>query len=323
MRIVDSLSEPMDVLDGTRIAVGANVGLVSSRAFDEVDSLRLVAGAELAVQRADHLGSRRSVVYEPTPREDPTRLPYLYADMLDAIDDHQFHPVFQPVMDAVDRRVVGVEALVRWHHPTHGVLGPGEFMAEAELSGLIRRIDHQVRAESFRVMGGLDVPLHFSVNLSAADLDVPGLADGVAADLAAAGVDPSRLILEVTETALAQDWPRAQRRLGSLRELGARIAIDDFGAGHLYLDRVASGLFDILKIDRSVLAASTDPDPRTRALLGAVTTLATELEMETVAEGVETDGQLVDAAAAGCDYVQGFLFARPMPAEELATWLAR
>jgi EAL domain-containing protein (putative c-di-GMP-specific phosphodiesterase class I) len=243
--------------------------------------------------------------------------------MLDAIDDHQFHPVFQPVMDAVDRRVVGVEALVRWHHPTHGVLGPGEFMAEAELSGLIRRIDHQVRAESFRVMGGLDVPLHFSVNLSAADLDVPGLADGVAADLAAAGVDPSRLILEVTETALAQDWPRAQRRLGSLRELGARIAIDDFGAGHLYLDRVASGLFDILKIDRSVLAASTDPDPRTRALLGAVTTLATELEMETVAEGVETDGQLVDAAAAGCDYVQGFLFARPMPAEELATWLAR
>jgi EAL domain-containing protein (putative c-di-GMP-specific phosphodiesterase class I)/GGDEF domain-containing protein len=321
MSIVDSLSDPMDALDGTTIAVGANVGLVASVSFVEVDALRLVAGAELAVQRANHLGSRRSFVYEPAPRDDPTLRPFLYADMLGAIDDHQFHAVYQPVLDAHDRRIVGVEALVRWHHPEHGVILPGEFMAEAELSGLVRAIDRQVRAEACRAMGGLDVPLHFSVNLSAADLDVPGLADSVAGDLAEAGVDPSLLILEMTETALAQDWPRAQRRLGALRELGARVAIDDFGAGHLYLDRVASGLFDILKVDRSVLAASREPDRRTRAMLGAVTTLAGELGMETVAEGVETEGQLADAAAAGCDYVQGFLFSRPVPFEDLVALL--
>jgi EAL domain-containing protein (putative c-di-GMP-specific phosphodiesterase class I)/GGDEF domain-containing protein len=323
MRIVDTLSEPMDVLDGTRIAVGANVGLVASSSFGGVDALRLVAGAELAVQRANHLGSRRAFVYEPTPRDDPTARPFLYADMLGSIADHQFHAVYQPVVDARDRRIVGVEALVRWHHPDHGVISPAEFLAEAELSGLVRQIDRQVRVEAFGAMGGLELPLHFSVNLSAADLDEPGLAEGVAHDLAAAGVDPSLLILEVTETALAQDWPRAQRRLSALRELGARIAIDDFGAGHLYLDRVASGLFDIIKVDRSVLAASVGPDPRTRAMLGAITTLAQELGMQTVAEGVETEGQLADAVATSCDYVQGFLVSRPIPVEDLVTLLGR
>jgi len=316
MDIVDAVSSPISIKEGRPCAVGCNV----AASFDEHDALRLVSGAELAVQKANTIGSRRVIVYEVARRGDPTRLPQLFADMLDAVEDGHFRPVLQPIVSLPDRRIRGAEALVRWQHPVHGILSPAEFIAEAETSGLIRQIDAQIRRLAFIECKGWpgNVDLTLSVNLSAADLDSPGLADDVASALAAAGVPASQLVLEVTETALSQDWSRARRRLTALKELGARLAVDDFGSGHMYLDRLSTGLFDVLKVDRSLVAPESGNGHRSAALLAAVTSMGRELGMQVVAEGVETVEQLERVVGAGCDRAQGYLFSPPIPAEIFA-----
>jgi EAL domain-containing protein (putative c-di-GMP-specific phosphodiesterase class I)/GGDEF domain-containing protein len=320
MDIVDSVSSPIEVKGGRPCAVGCNVGIAAAASFEDLDSLRLVSGAELAVQRANTIGSRRVIVYELARRGDPTRLPQLFADMLDAVEDSCFRPVFQPIVSVPDRRIRGAEALVRWQHPVHGILTPAEFIDEAETSGLIRQIDSQIRRLAFIECKGWpdNVELTLSVNLSAADLDSPGLPDDVAAGLAAAGVPASRLVLEVTETALSQDWSRARRRLTALKDLGVRLAVDDFGSGHMYLDRLSTGLFDVLKIDRSLVAPEAGNGHRSSALLAAVASMGRELGMQVVAEGVETVEQLERVVEAGCDRAQGYLFSPPIPAEVFA-----
>lgn len=316
MAIIDSLSAPMEI-DGERIAVGCNVGLAAAAHFDETEPLRLLTGAELAIQRANAIGSRRAIVYEVAQVDDPTRLPMLFADMLGAIGRGEFTAAFQPVVSLPDRRIIGAEALVRWSHPTHGLLQPVEFIPEAETSGLVRQIDAVVREDACRVFAALpaDLGLSVSVNLSAADLDAPSLADDVAATLQRWHLPAGRLVLEVTETALSQDWSRAQRRLRALKALGIRLAVDDFGTGHMFLDRLSTGLFDILKVDRSLVVPEDEDLGRRATLLTAVTSLAHALSMDTVAEGVETEAQLTRVVDAGCTRAQGYLFSPAVPAE--------
>jgi predicted signal transduction protein with EAL and GGDEF domain len=324
MDIVSAVSAPMDMGNGLHIAVGCNVGIASPARFDDTDSLRLLTGAELAIQYANSLGSRRAIVYEVAPREDPTRLPGLYADMLGAIQRQEFSPVYQPIVGVPDRRILGCEALVRWDHPTHGVIGPGEFVAEAEASGLIRDIDTATRHTAVADCNSWQqyAPLFVSINLSAADLDAPSLPLDVSGSLASVGLPPERVIFEVTETALSQDWSRAHRRLISLKELGARLAVDDFGTGHMYLDRLSTGLFDVLKIDRSLIAPDADASPRRAALLDAVVSMARTLDMDIVAEGVETPEQFERISAAGCTRAQGYLFAQPLRPVDFAGLVA-
>ena len=323
LAIIDAMSAPITSTDAPPIAVGSNVGIAVASHFDDSDALRLLAGAELAVQQANELGSRRVVVYEVARRGDPTRFPRLYADMLGAIRDGQFHADYQPIVSLPGARIVGAEALVRWIHPSHGVLLPGEFMVEAEKSGLIRDIDAQVRRLACSALAGWPADVCLTVNLSAADLDAPDLAEDVAAVLSEAGLPAHRLVLEITETALAQEWSRARRRLESLKELGVRLAVDDFGSGHMFLDRLSTGLFDVLKVDRSLVTAEGDDVARSRALLMAVTAMARALGMDTVAEGIETEAQLALVLEVGCDRAQGFLFARPMSAADVGAQMWR
>ncbi len=312
MSFVETMSAPIEMADAPRIAVGTNVGVSAGARFDEPDALRILTGAELAIQRANAIGSRRVIVYEVTHKGDPTRLPKLFADMLGAIHADQFQPAFQPVVSLPDRRVVGAEALVRWDHPEHGSIPPLEFMHEAERSGLIRDIDSRVREASIRACGTWPDHVGVSINLSPIDLDSERLSGEIEASLAASGLTAGRVVFEVTETALAQDWSRARRRLEALKDIGARLAVDDFGTGHMFLDRLSTGLFDILKIDRSVVAPDTPDAGRGTALLLAVTSMAQTLDMEVVAEGVETDEQLELVTQAGCDRAQGYLFSRPL-----------
>lgn len=323
MGIIDALSAPMDI-EGQQIAVGCNVGLAAAAHFDETEPLRLLTGAELAIQRANAIGSRRAIVYEVAQRDDPTRLPMLFADMLGAIGRGEFTAFMQPVVSLADRRIVGAEALVRWSHPTYGLLQPAEFIPEAETSGLIRQIDAAVREDACRAFAALptDLDLTVAVNLSAADLDAPSLADHVASTLRAWDLPADRLVLEVTETALSQDWSRSQRRLRALKALGVRLAVDDFGTGHMFLDRLSTGLFDILKVDRSLVALEGEDESRRATLLTAVTSLAHALSMDTVAEGVETHEQLERVTEAGCTRAQGYLFSPPVPAEAFAALAA-
>ena len=318
--VMHHLSEPVEVPDGPAIAVGCNVGLACSHQFDVVEPIRIVAAAEEAVQSADRLGSRRAVVYEPSEhRTSVGHLP-LYPDMLPGILKEEFDVYFQPLVTLPARQMAGVEALVRWQHPHHGLLLPADFMREAEESGLVRQIDALVRRRALaiaaQIFSGTD--LRLSINVSAADLDVPDLGDDVLLEVMASGLQPEQVTIEVTETALAAHWETAQASLIVMKNAGMRIAMDDFGTGHMYLDRLSTGLFDLLKIDRSLIVvppaeALSDSLRETRrtATLTALVDLAHAFDMAVVAEGVETEAECARAVNAGCDYGQGYLFARP------------
>lgn len=322
MTIVEQVSAPMNVDSGLHIAVGSNVGIAAAAHFEVVDADALVGAADLAVERADAIGSRRVMVFEPVRHEDHGQMPTLYRDMLGAIEQGQFQPLFQPIVHLPERTITGAEALVRWMHPEHGVLPPGTFIEEAERSGLIRSIDASVRSAAISACAECNLSNHItlSLNLSAIDLDAASLSDDVTELLDTSGVPASSVIFELTETALTQHWNRSKRRLEALRDLGVRLAIDDFGSGHMFLERLGSDLFDIIKIDRSLVAAD-DNHGRTVALLGGVTTLAHRLGMTVTAEGVETQAHLDRVIAAGCDHAQGFLFGRPMSAREFSATL--
>lgn len=319
LRTMQRLSEPVDVAGRPDIAVGCNVGLACAHQFTAVEPIRLLTAAEEAVQNADRLGSRRAVVYEPS--EHPSVIDHtLFADMLPAIQDDEFIVHFQPIVRLPERRIAGAEALVRWAHPRHGVLAPQAFISEAETSGLIRQIDAQVRRQSLaiaaEVFAGSDLSL--TLNVSAADLDVPTLGDEVHHEVLASGFPPEQVTIEVTETALAAHWDTARANLVTMRDAGMRIAMDDFGAGHMYLDRLSSGLFDLLKIDRSLVVLppagtgiDTDTETRRASLLAALVDMAHAFTMAVVAEGVETEEECLRAVDAGCDYAQGYLFAPP------------
>lgn len=322
--LVRSISEPVDLAGQPSIAVGSNVGIAAGADFDEPDALRLLAGAELAIQQANAIGSRRVIVYRVTASGDPTRLPRLYADMLGAIQREEFVPYFQPVVALPDKGLAGVEALIRWVHPDHGTIPPAEFIPEAERSGLVRDIDAAIWRQACATVAALEVPLAvtLSVNLSAADLDFPELAATIENCLTSADLPAERLVVEVTETALSQDWDRSRRRLEAVRALGVRVAVDDFGAGHMYLDRLGTGLFDILKIDRSLVVPTESASGRSIALLEGVVSLAHSLGMTVTAEGVETTEQETRILAAGCDRAQGYLYGRPMSVTDLRARVA-
>lgn len=323
VQAIEAISAPIVLDDGTRIAVGCSVGVASGADFKNSDSLRILAAAELAIQSANSLGSRRVVVYRPGEHVDPTHIPTLFADMLGAIETDQFVPYFQPVVDLRDLSVVGAEALARWDHPSHGILLPTEFIGEAEASGLIRCIDESVlRHATAQAALWPQSELFVSINVSGADLDSEGIIDDVTASLKASGFAAHRLVLEVTETTLAQDWSRALERLQALKSLGIRLAVDDFGAGRMFLDRLATGVFDVLKIDRSIVVTSGALPTHTHVLLSGVTTIAHDLDMTVIAEGVETPEHLERVRAAGCDLAQGYLFGRPLSGPAFATSLA-
>lgn len=315
MQLIRTVSAPITLPNNPPIAVGSNVGIAAGGHFDRTDALRLLTGAELAIQQANAIGSRRAMIYQVASSDDPTRLPTLFADMLTAIDEGHFQPWFQPVVSLPDRRIIGAETLIRWVHPDHGIIQPAEFIPEAEKSGLVRDIDAAVWREACMRSAAISTEheLVLSVNISPADLDFPELISTVESCLSDSGLAPERLVFEVTETALSQDWSRARRRLVALKGLGTRIAVDDFGSGHMFLDRLATGIFDIIKIDRSLVAPLDDADGRARALLTGVTSLARSLGLRVVAEGVETEEQVARIIEAGCDRAQGYLFGRPMP----------
>ncbi len=229
--------------------------------------------------------------------------------------------VWQPVCDARTRRPVALEALCRWARPGSAVLSPVDFVPVAEATGLVAHLDRRVLRAACREAAGWPSPLPVCVNLSAASLFRLDLLEVVEGALAEAGLSPTRLTLEVTETGLVQDARRAREALDALRRLGARVALDDFGAGHGSLSYLRDLAFDAVKIDRSFVA-DLRTGPRAEAVVRGVVALARHLGLDIVAEGVETEAELAFLREEGVDAVQGFLLGRPGPAEAvLATGL--
>jgi len=245
----------------------------------------------------------------------------LQADLERGIREHQFELHYQPIIDLSTGELAGVEALVRWRHPTRGLLMPRDFIHLAELTGAIGALDRWVLEEAGRQAAawGADGPTgggrFLSVNLSPLALVEPGLATHVRDVLNASGLRPEQLLLEVTES--VQPDPRGvATSISALKALNVRLAIDDFGTGFASISRLLESPFDVIKIDEGLLHAMGS-DPRASAIVSGIVDLARRLGSVTIAEGVESPIHVTELRQLGCDLGQGFHFATALPAAEL------
>jgi EAL domain-containing protein (putative c-di-GMP-specific phosphodiesterase class I) len=232
------------------------------------------------------------------------------ADLRRAIANDEFHLVYQPFLSLSDDTVIGFEALIRWHHPTRGAVAPIAFIPLAEETGQILQIGKWVLEEACREAAGWPDQRHVAVNVSPVQLRSPLFLSHVTSALAASGLLPGRLEIELTETALVEDGAEVARILSDLRCLGVKVAMDDFGTGYSSLAHLRDFPLDRIKIDRSFVAAA-ETDRHCMAVLFAITQMGKMLGIPTLAEGVETESELRLLRSLGCDAVQGYLIGRP------------
>ncbi|MEY2461740.1 MAG: diguanylate cyclase [Acidimicrobiaceae bacterium] len=307
-------------VSGLPLSLEASVGyVVAPFDGDEVDDLLQHADVAMYMAKSKHFGIVR---YDPAnDHYDASKLE-LVAQLRHAIDDGQLVLHYQPKTTLSDGHVDEIEALVRWQHPTHGLLYPDSFLPLAEQTDLIDRLTDWVLAralvETDRLRSG-DAPLAVAVNVSARNLSSPDFADMVIGTLRRLGVAADRLIIEITETALLADPDRAAGALARLSDFGVRISLDDFGSGQTSLGYLSALPIHELKIDKSFV---TDMlvNPAHAAIVRSIVDLGHNLSLSVVGEGVETEDTLTMLRGSGCDIAQGFLMARPMPADQLRLW---
>jgi EAL domain-containing protein (putative c-di-GMP-specific phosphodiesterase class I) len=254
----------------------------------------------------------------------------LTVDLDGALERGEFFLLYQPVMELASGRMVGVEALLRWRHPSRGVVAPLDFIPAAEASGLIVPIGQWVLETACAQLARWDlvVPsdtaapgLAMNVNVAARQVAERAFVDDVARVLVAQEIEPSRLVLEFTESALMRDTDTTMATLHRLKALGVTLAIDDFGTGYSSLSYLRQFPVDVIKIDRSFVA-NLSKGPGEQALMDSILRLSETLDLQTVAEGIEDDAQLDDLRRLGAALGQGYLFARPIEAEAIAAMLA-
>jgi EAL domain-containing protein (putative c-di-GMP-specific phosphodiesterase class I) len=292
--------------------MSVTVGIAHWPTHGETLSL-VVRRAEQALYEAKRLRQRR-VVYQPALEAERLSHLSLLSELQDGLAQGHLVPFLQSKLDLASGEVVGAEALVRWKHPLRGWMAPGDFIPFAERSGRIGAVTQSMLAQCVQLLSRYpDLP-PLAVNIAAQDLHDEHFPDQVQRLLAAHGVDPRRLQVEVTESGLLEGGEDPVRRLSLLAELGVQIAIDDFGTGQSSLAYLQQLPVQTLKIDRSFVNAA-DLDPARATMLSAIVQLARALGLQTVAEGVETAGELALLKKLGCDQAQGFLIARPVPIE--------
>lgn len=325
-RIVHRLVEPVEV-EGHWIRVGASAGVALSGTDDDQarGPLDLLRRADLAVYAAKHRNGEQVAVYDDEMDRLVEDQQDIEEGLTDALHGDGLSLVFQPVLDALTGATTGVEALVRWHREGAGQISPAVFVPIAERSGLIVDLDLWVMETALAQMASWAAApgtarLDVSVNVSGRSLLDPSFVEQCFALLDDAAVDPSHLVLEVTETALVTDLDLAASQLQQLRALGVRIAIDDFGTGYTSVAHLRTLPIDQIKIDSSFVQSL--PEREHYLLIQMINELARRMDVPTVAEGVETAEQLAALREIGCDHLQGFLFARPMPPVALVEWLA-
>jgi diguanylate cyclase (GGDEF)-like protein/PAS domain S-box-containing protein len=322
LRLLAALEEPI-MLAGHELFVSASIG-ISLYPSDGVDATTLLKHADNALYRAKAAGRNGVSWFVPElGRATMARLE-LSNQLRRAITQRQFELYYQPQISLVSGRVVGVESLIRWRHPERGLLPPGEFIPVAEESHLMSRISAWVLQEASRQaalwrLAGLP-PLRMAVNISARQFERDDIVQLVSTALWQSGLEPRWLDLEITESVLMHDPEGSARRITQLRAMGVRISIDDFGTGYSSLAYLQRFPVDTLKIDRSFVAAlgaGAQVDAGPAALMQAIIALAHSLGLTVVGEGVETLAQHTLLRNLGCDEAQGYLFAYPLPADQL------
>jgi diguanylate cyclase (GGDEF)-like protein len=313
-RIVDLLARSF-ILNGHLVNIGASVGITLAPQ-DAADPDSLLVQADLALYQAKANGRSTFCFFRPEMRQRAQARRDLELELRKALMLRQFELHYQPQVDLATNRLVGFEALLRWRHPTRGLLGPSAFVPVLEELGLIVPVGEWVLQTACSTAASWSNQLSVAVNISAAQFESDRLVASVMGALEASGLPPDQLEVEVTESALIRNGETTRGALKSLRELGVHVAIDDFGTGYSSLTQLRSFPFDRIKIDRSFISGAAVSSDDT-AIVKAITGLGASLGMRTTAEGVETVEQLEQIRAHGCSQVQGYLLGRPVPQSEL------
>ena len=320
-RIAAALSEPFE-LGPQQVRPVACIGI--SIALHGQSRGALLAEADLAMYAGKARGTS-PFVFDPVLHQEMLDHEQLSGDLREAVARQELRVVYQPLVHLATNEIVGVEALLRWDHPTRGTIPPAQFIPLAESNGAILEIGDWVMGESLRQLRLWDRScpghlLHLSVNVSPRQLSEPEFVAGVA-DLMSSDLDPGRVTLEITEAAFGADADAMIERLHALKALGVMLAIDDFGTEYSSLSKLKRLPVDVLKIDKSFVDAIAT-DPTEHAVAAAIVSLAASLGMSTVAEGIETEGQYVALVALGVEVGQGYLFARPLSPHAIADIVA-
>jgi len=327
-RIASAFAEPY-AMGGVEHFVTASVGIAVARPStrESVDADLLIRDADAAMYRAKERGRARCELFDAEMRARALRRVEVERELRQAIERQELELHYQPIVAMRSGEIVGLEALVRWRHPERGLLDPGDFVEVAEDSGLIEPIGRWVQECACRqVLEWHQLrpdrrPVDISVNLSARQVSNRELVASIGEQLSGAGLDPVHLRLEVTESALVEESATAIGSLEALSELGVGLVLDDFGTGYSSLAYLNRYPFDGLKIDRSFVEVLGVEQERT-AIVEAIVGMARALSLDVIAEGVENEAQLSELARLGCDYAQGHLFSRALPAEKVTAMLS-
>ena len=318
-RIASTLRVPF-IVAGHDIEISASIGIAVSDMAGEAGEL--LRDADLAMYVAKQRGKCRFELADAGMHESALERLTLISDLRHGVEHDEFEVYYQPIIDTRTSAIAGVEALVRWNHPRRGLLLPASFLELAETSGLIVPIGQKVRRDACRQLvswrrdGLVDDDFYVSVNLSPRQLAEPNLVTNVVADLKAADLPAAVLILEITESALMGEFDAVNARLMELKAMGLRIALDDYGTGYSSLARLSSLPIDIIKIDKSFVDQVCS-SAEALVLVKSVVDVAKALGQSTIAEGVEDEDQFGALKEIGATYIQGYLFAKPMPVRKV------
>ncbi len=327
-RLIDCLSEPI-VLRGLSFNPACTIGVRAISPNQEpVSSDRLepcadqiLADADTALHHAREVGGQQPVCFSEVMRQSAKTQIQIEHGLRAAIADNQITAYYQPICGLEDGRLLGFEALMRWNHDELGPVSPEDFITVAEYSPLILELGQWMLIEAFTQLQSWrtqfpDRDLFMGVNLSKRQIAHPGLTQTVQQALDRTGVEPRAVKLEVTESTIMHDESRVVPVLEQLRALGVKLAMDDFGTGHSSLATLHCFPVDVLKIDKAFIRTLAE-NRGYSAIVNAIVTLAHNLNMSVIAEGVEEQGQVAQLQAMECDYVQGYLFGKPMPAQTI------
>ena len=316
--LVEALSHPYPI-NGNAVRVGASCGLARAGCFSgDLDGL--INAADLAMYHAKAKGTGCVVLFETRMLEQQRERRQIEIDLHHAVANMEFEVFYQPILDVNSRQITAFEALLRWPHKTRGMMSPETFIPIAEETGLISQIGAWVLRQACSEAVGWPDHIGISVNLSPIQFESPSLLSNIVNTLAATGLAPHRLELEITETALLGTEGKNIKILEAIRQLGVRVSIDDFGTGYSSLAYLRNFRFDKIKIDRRFIQGLRENDSDT-AIVRSIIMLGQNIGVGTTAEGIETEDQLVSVMSEGCTLGQGYLFSRPLTAADASNFI--
>ena len=314
------MAQPFNV-DQNVITTGISIGIAIGPDHGKTaDALLVSADIALYSVKVGARGTYR--IFEKRMNDDVNSRREIELQLREALTNGGLDVHYQPIVDLRNYSITGFEALMRWPHPTKGMISPAKFIPVAEECGLIDALGHWILVEACRKATQWPLDMRVSVNVSPIQLAKPDFVATVQSVLTATGLEPHRLVLECTETIFIEDSEKMLSTLHSLKQIGVQIALDDFGTGYSSLSYLRSFPFDIVKIDRSFIS-DLDASTSSSVIVQAVILIAGSLGIKTVAEGVETEPQLQLLKLLGCNDVQGYLLGKPAPAGDIGKLVER